>query len=186
MASTKSDHKWANTDYNIHELFKKRWSPRAFSDKRIERDMLRQLFDAARWAPSSYNEQPWRFIAATKDQPKEYERLSRVMNEKNRAWATSAPLLCLTLAKNDFEKFDRPNKHALHDVGQAISYFTIEAMRHDIYVHQMAGILPDKAYELFHISEHYTPVTMVAAGYIGDPEDLPENFQKMERAKRNR
>ncbi len=186
MAKSIPEHKIASTEYDIHNLIKKRRSPRAFADKPVEHDLLRQLFDAARWAPSSYNEQPWRFIVATKNQPEEYEKLAQVLNDYNSEWATSAPVLILTLAKNHFEKNNNANKHAQHDVGQAISYLTFEATRHDLFVHQMAGILPEKAIELYNIPEHYTPMTMVAVGYYGDMAAIPEKFHKGEKAQRSR
>lgn len=178
--------KIASSDYDIHKLIKKRWSPRAFADKLVDRELLRQLFDAARWAPSSYNEQPWRFIVATKDQPEEYERLLKVLGEFNKQWAVTAPVLMLTLTKDHFDKNKRSNKHAAHDLGQAVSYMTLEATRHDIYLHQMAGILPDKANKLFNIPEYYTPMTMIALGYLGDMEVLPEDLQAKEKGQRRR
>jgi len=178
--------KAADTDYDIHELLQQRWSPRAFSDKPVDRELIRQLFDAARWAPSSYNEQPWRFIVATKDRPEEFERLSKVLNDHNRKWATGAPMLVLTVKKDHFEDDGRPNKVAKHDLGQAVSYLTFEATRHDLFVHQMAGILPRKARELYNIPEGFTPLTMIAVGYIGDMEQLPEDFREKEKAKRTR
>jgi nitroreductase len=181
-----TDDKIASTEYDIHNLIKKRWSPRAFADKAVERKLLRQLFDAARWAPSSYNEQPWRFIVATKDEPQEYTRISQVLGNFNKTWATTAPVLMLTLARNDFEKNQKPNKHAQHDLGQAVSSMSLEATRQDLYLHQMAGILPDKGRELFHIPEHYTPMTMIALGYMGDIEALPEALQEKERSNRSR
>ena len=186
MASIDPDTKIAPTQYNIHALIKKRWSPRAFSDKRVDPDLLRQLFDAARWAPSSFNEQPWRFVIASKDESEEYERLSQVLNDFNKKWATTAPVLILTLAKDNFERNSKPNKHASHDLGQAVSYMTFEATRHDLYLHQMAGILPEKAIELFNIPEHYTPMTMIALGYLGDIDVLPESLQEKEKGERSR
>lgn len=178
--------KEAETEFPIHELIKKRWSPRAFSDKNVEPDLLRRLFDAARWAPSSYNEQPWRFIYAAKSDAGEYEKLSRVLNEFNAKWATGAPVLLLTIVKQHFEGTGKPNRLAEHDTGAAMSYLTFEATANDLYVHQMAGILPDKARELYHIPEGYKPYTMAAIGYLGDPGQLPEDLRNKERGKRSR
>lgn len=186
MPATHPDGKIASTEYDIHELIKKRWSPRAFADKPVDRELLRRLFDAARWAPSCFNEQPWRFIVSTQDHPEEFDRMVQVLNEKNRRWAAHAPVLMVTLAKDNFERNDKPNKHAGHDLGQAVSYMTLEATRHDLYLHQMAGILPDQARELFHIPDHYTVMTMIALGYLGDPETLPENLQNSETKERSR
>lgn len=178
--------KEADAEYSIHELIKKRWSPRAFSDKPVEAEMIRRLFDAARWAPSSYNEQPWRFIYASKSEEKEFGRLSRVLNEYNAKWATNAPLLLLTVVKQHFEGNGKPNRVAEHDLGAAMSYLTFEATANDLYVHQMAGILPEKANELYEIPEGFTPYTMAAIGYLGEPDQLPENFQESELSERSR
>ena len=172
--------KEADTEYDVLELIQQRWSPRAFSDEPVEEDLLRQLFDAARWAPSSYNEQPWRFIVATKEQPEEYERMTRVLNDFNKKWAVTAPVLVLAVTKDYFDRNGKKNRHAAHDLGQAIAYLTIEATRHDISVHQMADLLPDKACELFDIPDGFTPMTMIALGYAGDPEILPEDLQRKE------
>jgi nitroreductase len=178
--------KEAKTAYDIHPLIKKRWSPRTFSDKPVDKEILRQLFDAARWAPSSYNEQPWRFIIATKEEPEEFEKLSEVMVEFNRNWASGAPVLVLTAIKKIFEMNENPNRVALHDLGQAVSYLTFEATRHDLYVHQMAGIDLDKARELYQIPDDYEPATMIAIGYMGELDNLPENLKDAETGKRSR
>jgi nitroreductase len=165
----------ATTDYPIHKLLKKRWSPRSLSDQSIDEKLLYQLFEAARWAPSSYNEQPWKFIIARQEDEAAFAKLSEVMDEFNQSWATDAPVIVLGLAKQSFSANGRSNPHAEHDLGQAIAHLTFEATRHDLYVHQMAGILPDKARELYDISEAYTPATMFAIGYLEDSGDLPSN-----------
>lgn len=178
--------KRAETEYPVLDLIKERWSPRAFSDEAVDRELLRQLFDAARWAPSSYNEQPWRFIVATRDEPAEFERLGDVLNEWNRKWATGAPVLGLTIVKETFSRNGSENRAAEHDLGQAIAYLSLEATRHDLYLHQMAGILPERARELYGIPGGYRPFTMFALGYLGDPDTLPENMQSGETANRSR
>lgn len=186
MSTEDIQDKIAPTNYDLHPIITKRWSPRAFADRPVDRDLLRQLFDAARWAPSSYNEQPWRFIAATRQQPEEHERMAQVLNDFNRKWATAAPVLVLGLAKERFDRNGKPNRHAAHDLGQAIAYLTFEATRHELYVHQMAGFMPDKAAELYRVPEGYTPQTMIAIGYLGDTESLPESLRERERSARSR
>lgn len=181
-----TDFKEAHTDYDIHELLRKRWSPRSYSDESIDPELLRQLFDAARWAPSCYNEQPWRFIVATKEQPEEFEKLSRVLGEFNKKWAPGAPVLGLTVVSDNFDLDSRPNRHAAHDLGQAIAHLTFEATKHDLYVHQMAGIQPEKAVELYHLPDDVTPLTMFTIGYLGDPDELPGDLKKKEQAERTR
>jgi nitroreductase len=178
--------KLADTDYPIHELLQKRWSPRAFSEKSIDTELLNQLFEAARWAPSSYNEQPWRFIVAQKEDQETYEQLASVMNEFNRSWAMDAPVLVLALTKTTFDLDGRDNPHAGHDLGQAIAHLTFEATKNDLYVHQMAGISPEKARELYNISKDYNPMTMFAIGYKGQPESLSDKMRKQETSPRIR
>lgn len=178
--------KIARTDYPVHKLIKKRWSPRAFSDQPVDRELLRQFFDAARWAPSSFNEQPWRFVVATRDEQKEFDRLSQILNDGNRQWAAKASVLGLTIYKTYFERNEKPNRVALHDLGQAIAHLTFEAARHNLYVHQMAGIQLEVAREQIQIPEGFEPVTMFAIGYLGDPDRLPEKFQKSEKSERTR
>lgn len=178
--------KEADTNYPIHKLIQKRWSPRSFSDESVDPELLNQLFEAARWAPSSYNEQPWRFIVAQKEDSEAFAKLSQVMNDFNKGWAKDAPVLVLGLAKKTFDLDGRENKHAGHDLGQAIAHLTFEATRHELYVHQMAGILPEKAEELYDIPEDYEPMTMFTIGYKGRPESLGEKLQKQETSTRSR
>ncbi len=178
--------KEAETEYDIHPVIKKRWSPRTFSDKAVSKELLKQLFDAARWAPSSFNEQPWRFIVANKEEPEEFEKIKKVMVEFNQKWASAAPVLVLTAYKKDFSKNNKPNRVALHDLGQAVSYLTFEATRHNLYVHQMAGINREKAKELYNIPGDFEPATMIAIGYMGELSDLDEDFVEAEKAIRKR
>lgn len=178
--------KTADTEYSIHELIKRRWSPRSFSDRKVDPDLIRQLFDAARWAPSSFNEQPWRFIYARKEEPELFDKLKNVMVKFNQRWASDAPVLILTVVKQRFSHNNKPNRVAEFDTGAAMSYLTVEATRHDLYVHQMAGIDRDKARELFDIPDGYNPFTMAAVGYLGDPDDLDEEFRESEKSVRTR
>ncbi|MFH5832594.1 nitroreductase family protein [Halalkalibaculum sp. DA3122] len=160
----------SDTHYPVHPLIQQRWSPRSFSGEAVDPDLLRQLFDAARWAPSSYNEQPWRFIVATRDHPEEYEQLLDILNPGNRRWAQEAPVLILTVVKTIFSGSGSPNRSARHDLGQAVAYLTLEAMNHDIYLHQMAGIDLGAARDVFNIPEGYEPFTGIALGYLGEAE----------------
>lgn len=178
--------KKADTKYPIHNLLQKRWSPRAFSDRSIPQKKLNQLFEAARWAPSSYNEQPWRFITARKEDEESFEKLSLVLNDFNQKWAAEAPVLVLGLAKTTFDMDGRDNPHAEHDLGQAIAHLTFEATRHDLFVHQMAGILPDKAQELYDLPDDLKPLTMFAIGYRGEADTLEEELREQETSSRNR
>jgi len=176
----------ADAQYPIHELVRRRWSPRAFSDRHVEPDILRTLLEAARWAPSSYNEQPWSFIVATKQDPAEYARLLSCLVEGNVQWAQRAPALMVSVAGLSFEENDKPNRHAFHDVGQAVANLTVQATALGLAVHQMAGIFPDKIRELYGIPDGFEAVAGIALGYPGNPETLPERLQQRELAPRSR
>jgi nitroreductase len=176
----------APTEHPIEELIRRRWSPRAFSDRPVEPEKLRSLFEAARWAPSSFNEQPWSFIVATKDKPEEYAQLLSCLVEKNQQWAQLAPVLMVSVAKLNFEKNGKPNRHAFHDVGLAMGTMLVEATALGLFVHQMAGFSVDKAREGFAVPEGFEPVAAVAIGYAADPEVLPEAFREQEVGPRRR
>src|SRR5213593_4411938 len=118
--------KLAQAQYPIHDLLQKRWSPRAFSAQPVESDKLRSLWEAARWAPSSYNEQPWSFIVATKEDPAEHARLLSCLVEGNIQWAQHAPVLMVSVAKLYFDEDHERNRHAFHDVGLAAANLVIQ------------------------------------------------------------
>jgi nitroreductase len=178
--------KQANPDHPIHEFLVKRWSPYAFSDRSVAVDDLRSLFEAARWAPSSSNEQPWRYIVATKENPAEFERLLSCLVDGNQPWAKRAPVLALGCAALNFAKNNQPNRAALHDLGLASASLSLEATSRGLFVHQMAGILPDKARELYQIPSDVEPLTGLAIGYVGDPAALPEGYGKRDLLPRQR
>jgi nitroreductase len=175
----------AETQVPVHELIRERWSPIAFSDRRLEREQIVSLLEAARWAPSSFNGQPWSYLIATKDEPEEFERLASCLVEGN-SWAKQAPLLLLAIAATNFTHNGKPNNHAFHDVGLANENLVLQATSLGLFVHQMAGFLPDKARELFAIPEDQVPLTMIAVGYHGQAGDLSEALQKREQAARSR
>jgi len=176
----------AVTQYPIHDLLRKRWSPRAFSDRAVESDVMRSLLEAARWAPSSSNEQPWSFIVATRDNEAEHGRLVSCLVDGNVPWAQRAPVLMVSVARMSFEDEGKPNRHAFHDVGQAVADLSVQATALGLVVHQMAGFYPDKARELYGIPKEFEPVAALALGYPGDPESLPERLRKRELAPRER
>jgi nitroreductase len=176
----------APSDYPIHDLLSRRWSPRAFADRAIEADKLLRLLEAARWAPSSYNEQPWAFLIGTREHPADYERVLGCLVEFNQSWARSAPVLMLTVAHLTFERNNQPNRHGFHDVGLAMANLTVQATAEGLFVHQMAGILPDRARQEFAIPADWEAVSGVAIGYPGDPQSLPEQLRTRELATRTR
>ena len=179
--------KGAKTRCPVHELIARRWSPRSFADRPVEREKICSLLEAARWAPSSYNEQPWRFLVATREDPDTFERLSSCLIEGNRSWASRAPVLILTIAKT-FLRDDpqRRNRHAFHDVGLATAQLVLQATALDLYAHQMGGFDRERARELFAIPEGYEPLVVLAVGYLGDPGSLPPDLQGRERVPRTR
>jgi nitroreductase len=176
----------AQPDHPIHDLLRRRWSPRAFDSRPVEPALLRSLLEAARWAPSSSNEQPWHFLVATKERPEEFQRLLGCLMEGNVRWVRHAPVLLITVTRLRFEEDQSPNRHAFHDIGLAVANLTVEAMARGVFVHQMAGLFPDKVKELYGLPEGFEAVTAVALGYPGDPATLPDNLRQREMAGRSR
>ncbi|HTZ74373.1 MAG TPA: nitroreductase family protein [Candidatus Aquilonibacter sp.] len=175
----------ASVSAPIHEIISHRWSPRSFESRPVEREKLHSLFEAARWSSSSYNAQPWFYIVATKDDPENYRKILDCFVEFNQGWAINAPVLAISVAHVTFDD-GRPNRHAFHDVGQASSTLAVQASALGLQVHQMAGILPDKARELFAIPENYEAVAGIAIGYPGDPGKLHDQLRDRELAPRSR
>jgi nitroreductase len=176
----------ASTGYPILDLLRQRWSPRAFADRPVEPEKLRILVEAARWAPSCYNEQPWSFIVATKENRAEFDRLLSCLVEGNARWARHAPVLMLSVAKLTFDRNNKPNRHAVHDVGLAVENLVIQGMALGLYVHQMAGFHLDKAREVYAIPEGHEPVAAMVIGYLGDSAGLPDDLREREMAPRTR
>lgn len=175
----------ADTGAPIHDLLRRRWSPRAFDERPVEPGALRSLFEAARWAPSSNNEQPWRFLVATKDQSGDYERLLACLLEGNRKWAYRAPVLILTVAAVNFDD-GKPNRHALHDTGLATENLVLQATASGLIAHQMAGFDSEKARVDCEIPAGFEPVAMIAVGYPGDPALLQDYLRERELKPRER
>jgi nitroreductase len=176
----------ASTDYPILPVLAERWSPYNFADRPVAEADLRSLFEAARWAASSYNEQPWSYLLATKENPPEFARLLSCLVEANQAWAKAAPVLVLTVVSLRFAKNHKDNRAAVHDLGLASANLVMEATSRHLSAHQMIGVLPDRARELYQIPEHSEAWTAIAIGYAADPARLPEAAQERDRAPRQR
>jgi nitroreductase len=178
--------KQASVDHPIQELIVDRWSPYAFADRSVSTDDLRSLFEAARWAPSSYNEQPWSYLVATREQPEDFQRLLSCLVEGNQAWAKAAPVLAIGCSNLRFKLNGNNNAAALHDLGLASGNICLEATARGLNVHQMIGILSDKARELFQVPADIQPLTGLAIGYAADPSALPEALRNRDLAARGR
>jgi nitroreductase len=178
--------KLADADHPIHELVQRRWSPRAFSDQDVPKQILQSLFEAARWAPSSNNEQPWAFLVATKDDPGVFAEMLSTLVEFNQAWAKHAPVLVIAVSEMAFAKDAAPNRNAFYDTGAAVAHLTAEATSRGLFVHQMAGFDPKKAKKLFYIPEGWEPIAAFAIGYGGDPHLLSDVLRERELAPRTR
>jgi nitroreductase len=177
----------AVTDHPVHGLIATRWSPYAFADRRVAPDDLRALFEAARWAPSSYNEQPWTYLVASRhDAPDEFARLLSCLNDGNQAWAQHASVLALGVVTLRFKRNDKPNAAAKHDLGLAAGNICVEATARGLVVHQMIGILPDRARGVYAIPEGSEALTGLAIGYEGDAQALPEGLRARDLAPRTR
>jgi len=176
----------ADTHYTIHDLFRQRWSPRAFDERPVEIEKLQSLFEAARWAPSSNNEQPWRFVIGTKENQTAYDRLLACLVEGNRKWAHRAPVLILSVASVNFEDDAKPNRHAFHDTGMAVENLVLQATAMGLQAHQMAGFDVEKSRTTLTIPSGYEPVAMIAVGYPGDPAVLPDYLREREVKPRDR
>jgi nitroreductase len=170
----------------IHDLIASRKSIRAFSNKAIDDKSLIKLFEAARWASSSRNEQPWRFIAARREEKENFEKTLECLNESNRVWAMHGAILIVVLAKKNFTLHPAPNTHAQHDVGLAIGNLALQATALGIYLRQMGGINYQKVREVFEIPDEFEIISIIVGGFPGSHESLPENLRERESLPRQR
>lgn len=178
--------KEAVTRYPIHPLIRQRWSPRAFADRPVDRATLGSLLEAARWASSSYNEQPWLFVVAHREEGAAFERILRCLVPFNQTWARHAPVLLLSFARTTFARDGSPNRHALHDTGIATAQLALQATALSLMAHPMAGIDLGRIRAEYALPEGVEPVAGIAVGWPGDPETLPERLREQEKAPRQR
>lgn len=162
-----------------------RWSPRAFADKPVAADDLKKIFEAAHWAASSFNEQPWRFLVGRKGDAT-YKKIFDSLVEFNRMWAKSAPVLVLSVGKMTFSHNGSPDYYGLHDTGAATAYLTLQTSALGLHAHSMGGFDHEKARELFGIPEDYAMGAVTALGYLGDVDALPDHFKQQELEPRTR
>ena len=178
--------KKAVTDYPILPILAERWSPYGFEERPVAAADLCSLFEAARWAASSYNEQPWNYLIGTRENPAEFGRLLSCLVEANQAWAKEAPVLVLGIVSLRFARNNQDNRAAVHDLGLAAGNLLAEATTRGLSVHQMIGILPDRARELYQIPAHFEAWTAIAIGYKADPAKLPDALRERDLAPRQR
>ena len=174
-----------NNEYPINKLVEQRWSPRAYSSKPIEKEKIKSILEAARWAPSAFNEQPWRFIVGRKGDSA-YDSILGTLVDWNILWAGNAPVLILNLAKKTFSHNDKQNVTFKYDLGQAVGFMILECVNLGLYAHQMSGFDASKAAELFNIPDDYQAVSVTAIGYFGSVDELSEDMAGMETKPRER
>lgn len=176
----------AITTLDIHPVIRKRWSPRSFQTSvPVETEKIQRIFEAARWAPSSFNEQPWRFIVGIKGD-ETWDKLHACLAEFNQKWAHLAPVLVLTMGKKTFTKNGKDNKVYKYDLGASAAYMTFQAYSEGLVMHQMGGFSKEKARETFGIPDDFDPVSAIAIGYQDVPERLIPEMEESERAPRKR
>ncbi len=175
----------AEVSVPILDAIARRWSPVGFAGRPVPPEALRACLEAARWAPSCFNEQPWVFLVARKGEAA-YERLFGTLSERNRAWAGAAPVLLLAVARERFTKNGNPNRHAQYDTGQAMAMLLVQATALGLHAHQMAGFDAAASAEVFGIPEDATPMAVLALGYLGEVADLPDALRERELSARSR
>jgi nitroreductase len=178
--------KIADTLPSVHELIRKRWSPRSFSAREVSAEDLKAIFEAARWAASSNNEQPWRFLVARKSDGAAYEKILNLLVPANQAWAKTAPVLLIMAAKRTFSHNGSPNRFGLHDAGQALAHLFLEATALGLHAHGMAGFDAERVRKELGIPDDYDLGAAVALGYLALPDQLPDKYRESEVSKRQR
>lgn len=177
--------KHAPSETGVNDLILQRWSPRSFANKPVPSEDLTKIFTAASWAASSYNEQPWRFFVGKKGDAT-YSKIFDTLVDRNQGWATTAPILILSVGKKTFTQSGDPNPYALHDTGAASANLALEATALGLHTHGMGGFDKQKTRTSLEIPEAFEIGAVWALGYLGDPTALPEQMQQMELAPRSR
>ncbi len=172
-------------NFQINTIIEQRWSPRAFSNQEVENHKLQSILESARWAPSAFNEQPWRFIVGHKGDDA-YNKILSSLVDWNKLWASNAPILILNLAKKTFTHNGSQNVTFKYDLGQAVGIMILEAVNQGLFTHQMSGFDADKSVELFNIPNDFQAVSITAIGYYGNIDKLPKDIAEMETKPRER
>jgi nitroreductase len=166
----------------ILEIIQERWSPYSFSSIPVEDFKMKAIFEAAGYAPSCNNEQPWRFVFTTQQDESVFNDYVGFLADGNKAWAKHAYALVISMARTKFTYNSKPNRYAFHDTGMAVSNLLLQALSLDVYVHQMGGFSIEKVKEYFNLNGEIEPVAMMAVGYLGDGTSLsPELLMRDEK-----
>ena len=170
----------------ILEIIQERWSPAAFSSSKVEEYKLKAMFEAAGYAPSCNNEQPWLFVYSTHDEKEIFNDFLGFLAEGNKLWAKNAYALAVSMARTKFSYNDKPNRFAFYDTGMAVTNLLLQAHTLDIFVHQMGGYSIEKVKEYFSLVDDIEPIAMMAIGYLGDGSDLSPELLKRDEKRRPR
>ena len=170
----------------VLEIIQGRWSPYAFSPHPVDDFKIKAMFEAAGHAPSCFNEQPWMFVYATCEEQNIFEDYLGFLSESNQIWAKNAWALIVTLARTRFSQSGKPNRFALYDTGMAVANLSLQALSFDIYIHQMGGYSVEKVNEYFRLPEDIVPVSLMAAGFLGDGQGLSPEILKRDEQRRPR
>lgn len=165
----------------VNDQFLCRWSPRAFTEDPVTDPQLASLFEAARWAPSCYNEQPWMYVYATAADVEDFERMASLLVDGNRVWAEKAPVLGIVFARRRFARNDKPNRWAAFDAGAASMSLALQALEMGLATHFMGGIHEDRCYEKLGVpKDDFEAMAGFAIGTKGDPDSLPQDLRERE------
>lgn len=178
----------AKTEYQIHEIIAKRWSPRALdASKPVSREHLHSLMEAARWAPSCFGDEPWRYIVWDRFSDEDsWQKAYECLVPGNQSWCKNAPVLMISIADTLFEYNDSPNRFGQYDTGAASENLVLQAAALGLAAHQMGGFDPEKARKTFSIPERYVCMSMIAVGHPASPDILDEALRQKELEERSR
>lgn len=174
------------SEAEINPLLAQRWSPRAFAEREVALDVLQQLFEAARWAPSCYNDQPWSFVIGRRGHGDGYQAILDTLVPFNQQWASTAPVLIIAICREEFSHNGKPNRHAWYDLGLAMGNLLVEATALGLHAHQMAGFDPDAAAQSLDIPAPHSAVSATALGYLGSSDRLPDDMEDKAPGERER
>ncbi len=166
------------TNHHVIDAIAKRYSPYRFESREVEDEKILACLEAARWAASSYNDQPWNWIVARRQDTQQFEAMIACLLEANQAWASAAGVLMLTVIRTNFRANQTPNRVALHDLGQASAHLALQATELGLGVHQMAGVNLSRVRQQYEIPEGYEPQTAIAIGYPDNSSPSNEEEQK--------